>query len=203
MTSHSFPTRRSSDLDGSIDISSNQPGALVYLDGLYKGSTMSGNVFNIIAVSPGTHTLFLHLPGYADITQTITVSAGQISNANAVFTPVTPQSGATASAATGSIIVTSVPSGSQVSVDNQFRGVAPVTIYNVAPGTHIINLHLNGYSDYSTSVDVPANQVVQVPATLVPSGGTAAVPTRAGLSGAGALLALALGIVLLSARTRK
>jgi hypothetical protein len=194
----------SSSADGSIDITSNLPGALVYLDGLYKGSTQSGNIFNIIAVSPGTHTLFLHLPGYSDVTQTVQVSAGTISNVNAMFTPpATQQSGATATAATGSIIVTSAPSGGQVSVDNQFRGVAPVTIYNVAPGTHIVNLHLNGYSDWSTSVDVPANQVVQVSATLVPGSGTAPVPTRAGLSPVATLCALIIGAIFLSARNRK
>ncbi len=75
------------------------------------------------------------------------------------------------SPAIGSIVATSTPTGGQVYVDNQFRGVTPVTIYNVAPGTHIINLQLAGYSDYSTSVDVPANQVVQVSAALVSGSG--------------------------------
>jgi hypothetical protein len=189
---------------GSIDITSNQPGALVYLDGIYKGSTQSGNTFNTIAVSPGTHTLFLHLPGYKDITQTVEVFPGQITNVAAVFTPAaTQQSSATASPATGSIIVTSTPAGGQVTLDNQFRGVAPVTIYNVAPGTHIVNVHLNGFNDWSTSVDVPANQVVQVPATLVPGSGTATAPTRAGLSLAATLSALAAGVILTAARIRK
>ena len=194
----------SSSAYGSIDITSNLPGALVYLDGTYKGSTPSGSAYNIISISPGTHTLFLHLPGYSDITQTIQVSAGQISNANAVFTlPVTLQGSANAQAATGSIIVMSAPSGGQVSVDNQFRGVAPVTIYNIAPGTHIVNLHLNGYSDWSTSIDVPANQVIQVSATMVPGNGSATVPTRAGLSPVATFCALTLGVIFLSARNRK
>ena len=194
----------SSSAYGSIDITSNLPGALVYLDGLYKGSTQSGNIFNIISVSPGIHTLFLHLPGYTDITQTIDVTAGQISNVKAVFTsPASLQSTATSSPATGSILVTSTPAGGQVFVDNQFRGVAPVTIYNVAPGTHIINLQLSGYSDWSTSVNVPANQVVQVPATLVPGSGTTTAPTRAGLSMAATLCALAAGVILTGARIWK
>ena len=131
---------------GSIDITSNIPGALVYLDGIYKGSILSGNTFNIISVSPGSHTILLHVPGYSDVTQTVEVYAGQISYVNAVFTSSSAgqQSPAPSSPATGSIIVTSTPSGGQVSVDNQFRGIAPVTIYNVAAGTHIINLKLAG-----------------------------------------------------------
>ena len=113
------------------------------------------------------------------------------------------QAAAPSSAATGSMVVTSTPAGGQVFVDNQFRGVAPVTIYNVMAGTHVINLQLSGYSDWSTSVDVPANQVVQVPAALVPVTSTAPVPTRAGLSLTVPLSALAAGAIVMIAGKRK
>jgi hypothetical protein len=198
------PYSSSSDT-GSIDITSNLPGALVYLDGIYKGSIQSGMIFNVIAVSSGTHTMLLHLPGYTDVTRTVQVNTGQIADLNAVFTPSTSvqQSPATASPATGSILVTSSPSGGQVSVDNQFRGVAPVTIYNVAPGTHIINMQLTGYSNWSTSVDVSANQIVQVPATLTPIHGTLPAPTRAGLSLVTIIGALAVDAGILSSRIRR
>jgi hypothetical protein len=195
----------SSSETGSVDITSNLPGALVYLDGIYKGSIQYGTLFNIIAVSPGSHTLLLHLPGYTDVTQTLQVNTGQITNANAVFTPspVAQQSPPAASPGTGSVVVTSSPSGGQVYVDDQFRGVAPVTIYNVAAGTHIVNLKLAGYSDWSTSVDVPANQITQVPATFAPGSGTLPVPTRAGLSPVVVIGALVTGTVFLSFRARK
>jgi hypothetical protein len=199
-----IPLSSSSD-SGSIDITSSQPGALVYLDGIYKGTTQSGNIFNIIAVSPGSHTIILHLPGYTDFTQTLQVNAGQIANVNAVFTPspAVQQGPATASPATGSLIVTSSPAGGQISVDNQFRGVAPVTIYNIASGPHVINIQLTGYSDWSTSVNVPANQIVQVPATLVPISGSLPAPTRAGLSLVPIIGALAVGAFVLSLRARR
>ncbi len=189
---------------GSIDITSTVPGAVVYLDGIYKGSTQSGDSFNIISVDPGSHSLLLHLPGHTDFQQTVQVYAGRISDVNAVFTPlpVSQQSSST-SPAVGSIIVTSSPTGGQVYVDNQFRGVTPVTIYNVAQGTHIINLKLAGYSDYSTSVDVPANQMVQVPVTFVPGSGTTPVTTRAGISPVAIIGALVIGMVVLSSRFRK
>jgi hypothetical protein len=193
----------SSSAYGSIDITSTVPGALVYLDGIYKGSIQSGNTFNIISVDPGSHSLLLHLPGYSDFTQTVSVYAGQISDVNAVFSPSPANQGlATSSQAVGSVIVTSTPTGGQVYLNNQFRGVTPVTIYNVAQGTHIINLELPGYSDWSTSVDVPANEIVQVPATFIPSG-TTPVPTRAGLSPVAVIGALALGAVVMSSRFRK
>jgi hypothetical protein len=190
---------------GSIDITSSVPGAVVYLDGIYKGTTQPGNTFNIISIDPGSHDLILHVPGYTDFQQTVQVYTGQISDVNAVLTqiPVNQQGTSATSPAVGSIIVTSAPTGGQVYVDNQFRGVAPVTIYNVAPGTHIINLKLAGYSDYSTSVDVPANQVVQVPATFIPGGGPATVPTRAGLTPLVFIIALAFGGFVMVSRYRK
>jgi len=169
---------------GSIDITSNLPGALVYLDGIYKGSTISGNTFNVISVSPGSHTILLHNPGYTDFTQTVEVTGGQISYVNAIFSQpsVVPQSTAVSSGGAGSVIATSTPAGGQVYLDNQFRGVAPVTIYNVAPGTHIINMKLPGYNDWSTSVNVPGGQVTQVPAVFVAGSGTTPIPTRAVLT---------------------
>lgn len=170
---------------GSVDITSNLPGALVYLDGIYKGSTISGTTFNLISVSPGSHTVLLHIPGYTDFTQSVVVYVGQVSYVNAVFTQqsVVTQSTAVASGGAGSIVVTSTPAGGQVFLDDQFRGVAPVTIYNVVPGTHIINMKLPGYNDWSTSVTVPGGQVTQVPAVFVAGGSATPVSTtRAALS---------------------
>jgi hypothetical protein len=183
---------------GSIDISSDIPGAVIYLDGTYKGSTMSGSTFNIISVSPGSHTLLLHVPGYTDFTRTVQVSTGQIATVNAVFGQQAAgvlaqgaQPGVQGTLAGGSIIASSSPAGGEVYVDNQFRGVAPVTIYNVASGTHVINMKLAGYADWSSSVNVPAGQMVPVAASFTP--GTAAGPstTRASLPPTIALVALA------------
>ncbi len=186
---------------GSIDITSNPPGALVYLDGIYKGFTQTGDTFSIVSVNPGSHTILLHLPGYTDFTQTVQVNAGQISNVYAGFA--VQQSPTTSAQATGSIVATSSPSGGQVYVDNQLRGATPITIYNVATGTHIIDLKITGYSDWSSSVDVSANQMVPVSATLTPVSGTVPVSTRAGISPVVIIGALALGAVVMSSRFRR
>jgi hypothetical protein len=190
----------SSSEEGSIDVTSNMPGALVYLDGIYKGAIQPDNSFDIIAVSPGSHNILLHLPGYTDFSQAVQVNAGQISNVNAVLTPESPP---TSAAATGTIIVTSSPTGGQVYVDNQLRGAAPVTIYNVAAGTHIINIKLTGYSDWSSSVNVPVNQVAQVSATLTKGSGTVSVTPSIGLSMFAIIGGLAIVTVVLSFRIRK
>ncbi|HTY16081.1 MAG TPA: PEGA domain-containing protein [Methanoregulaceae archaeon] len=190
---------------GSIDIASDIPGALVYLDGIYKGITLPGDSFNIIAVDPGAHTLLLHLPGYPDFTEGVQVDAGQVSYVSAVFSeptgnpPVTPPP----SPAVGGMVVTTVPAGGQVYVDNQFRGVAPVTIYNVPAGSHIVNIDLAGYTGWSSSIDLPPGQMIQVPATLVPGEGGSPVPTQAGLSSVPLLGAIAIGLGVVFLRGRR
>jgi hypothetical protein len=136
-----------------------------------------------------------------DYTQTIQVSAGRITEVNAVFArPAAALQGIPSPSSTGggAIIVSSVPSGGQVWVDDQFRGVAPVTIYNLAPGNHIVNMKLTGYSDWSTSVQVQAGQMIQVPATFTP--GTGTVPTRAGLPAAVILAGLAIAVFIAGKR---
>ena len=190
---------------GSIDITSATPGSLIYLDGIYKGSVISGTTFSLISVTPGSHTILIHVPGYPDITRSVQVEGGQISTVDAVYTapPAGQQSFAPSSTSSGSIVVTSTPSGGQVTVDNQFRGVAPVTIYNVAAGNHIINMKLAGYSDWSSSVDVPPNQMAQVHATLTPGSGSPPVPTRPGLSLFAILGAFAVVAVAVAYRLRR
>ena len=90
-----------------------------------------------------------------------------------------------------------------MSVDNRARGVAPVTIYNVAAGTHIVNIRLNGYSDWSSSVDITANQMIQVPATLAPGSGVLPISTRPGLSGLVIIGALAIAMTVMAARWKR
>ncbi len=85
----------SSSTDGSIDLTVNVPGSLVYLDGIYKGAVRDGNVFNLVALSPGSHTLLVHAPGYNDFTQTVQIYAGQTASANAASHLITDPSGCT------------------------------------------------------------------------------------------------------------
>ena len=70
-------------------------------------------------------------------------------------------------APTGSISVTSSPSGAGISFDGiPINAIAPYTITDVEPGYHTIELSLDGYEDWSTSVQVTAGETSYVNATL-------------------------------------
>nr|QNO55064.1 hypothetical protein FPOEFMDM_00049 [Methanosarcinales archaeon ANME-1 ERB7]QNO55136.1 hypothetical protein MNNOGLJF_00050 [Methanosarcinales archaeon ANME-1 ERB7] len=70
-------------------------------------------------------------------------------------------------APTGSITVTSSPSGAGISFDGTpINAITPYTITDVEPGYHTIELSLDSYEDWSTSVPVTAGETSYVNATL-------------------------------------
>ncbi len=72
---------------------------------------------------------------------------------------------------TGSIYVTSVPSGAGIRLDGAATGgVTPATLTDVPAGLHQIILTLAGYADWGQSVIVASGQTSTVSATLVPGG---------------------------------
>lgn len=181
------PVLTSSPTYGSISVTSAPAGAGVYLDGTYQGRTGLGQPFNIVSVQPGTHGIHLSLPGYQDYSATITVNSG-------VITPVFVKFVAAPAQTDGNINIASSPSGAEVYVDNVYQGYSPLTVHNVASGTHSVLMKLSGYDDWQTAVQVTAGQTVPVTATFTPS----PVPTKSGVFPA-ALLA-ALGIIAILVR---
>ncbi len=145
---------------GYIQVGSTPSGAGIYLDGTYQGRTVSGDTFDISNVVPGSHIIQLTLQGYEDYTSTVTVSAGQTVLVNAALSrnPVSPT--------TGSIEVISAPSGAEVYVDNVYRGYTPMTVQNIAPGSHVVLLQLGGYENWQSTVTVNAGKTTSVSATF-------------------------------------
>ena len=67
---------------------------------------------------------------------------------------------------TGSIQVSSTPSGAKAYLDGAEKGTTPLTISNVAVGSHTVKLTMEGYKDYQVSVSVTGGQTATVSATL-------------------------------------
>lgn len=69
---------------------------------------------------------------------------------------------------TGAISLTSTSSGAKVFLDaGQYMGKTPLTIDKVSPGKHKVTLVLADYEKYEQEVDVIADKLVNVSATLV------------------------------------
>jgi hypothetical protein len=152
-----------------VSIMSNPPGAAVYGDGVYKGTTRSGSPLVSTQVIPGTHTLLLTRAGYQDYSTTGTVVAGRNYDLEFTLIPVPNPT-------TGAISVTSSPIGAQVYVNNVFRGYSPLTVDSLTPGMYTVVLKLSGYEDWQSSTTVTAGQTAQLSATMIPKS-TPVIPT--------------------------
>ncbi|MCK4731421.1 MAG: PEGA domain-containing protein, partial [Methanophagales archaeon] len=121
-------------------------------DGSYKGKTPK----TITGASAGSHTIKLSKSGYNDYTRTTSVIAGETKRINLNLRQ-----------ATGSISVTSSPSGASVYLDGSLKGKTPKTITGVSAGSHTIKLSESGYIDYTRTTSVKAGETKQIYAKLV------------------------------------
>ena len=76
---------------------------------------------------------------------------------------------------TGSVMITSTPSGAEVYLDNEYHGTTPNTINAVPAGNHFVEVRERGYRTWSQNVTVTGGSTVSVSPSLVPV--AAAVPT--------------------------
>lgn len=153
-----------------ISVSSSPPGASVYLDDSYEGTTP----ITIPSISYGTHTLKLTLTGYQEKSETITISDSTRSFSYNLpkITTSTQTIPPTISKFYSNIKISSTPSGAVVNLDGIFRGFTPLTINDVQFGSHNLKLSLSGYQDYYTSITVTEGSWIFGPYTLVPSPST-------------------------------
>jgi hypothetical protein len=156
-----------------VSISSNPSGANVYGDGVYIGQTRSGSPLTFTNVKPGVHTLRLTKSGYQDYETTQNVVAGQDYVVSVTLNPVQNPT-------TGGISVISAPSGAEVYLNNAFKGLTPITLDSLAPGSYTVLVKLSGYQDWQATQQVTAGQTSQISATLIPTAATP-TPTQTGL----------------------
>jgi hypothetical protein len=146
---------------GSIYVDSTPSGAEIYFNGNYRGLSP----LTISGIWPGSYTIEAEKTGYQPYSTTTTVSSGTRSN---VFCPLTKLD------TSGSLYVMSDPSRSSVYLDAVYKGSTPITLSNLASGTHIVQLDHAGYYDWKSTVEVPNGGTKTVSATLnpMPTSGT-------------------------------
>ena len=174
-----------SETTGRIDVASSPTGADVYLDGIHQGKTTSTGPFTISNVRVGTHTVRVAMSGYHDYTTSVDVRGATTSYVSAALQPASMS-------ATGSIAVASSPSGAEIYIDNAYKGITPLTVDGISAGTHTVMVALNGYNDWSTSVQVGAGSIASASASLSPVSAPTAKAGVAPFAAIGALAALGL-----------
>lgn len=140
---------------GSVYVESSPSGASIYFNGNYRGTAP----LTIYDVWPGSYTIQAELNGYRTYTTTTSVSSGTRSN---VYCPLSPID------TSGSLYILSDPTNAKVVLDGLYRGNTPLTLNNLASGTHIVELDHPGYYDWKSTVVVPAGGTKTVSGTLNP-----------------------------------
>ncbi len=141
--------------EGWIQIRCNVDGAAVSFDGQYKG-TISANELTVPVYTTGTpyNEYTVEKSGYYSASGSITMpAAGQTRTYTATLSPIPTQP---PTPVYGSIRVESSPSGAAIYWNGNYRGVAPLTISEVVPGSYSIEADLSGYRSYSTTTTVYA-----------------------------------------------
>ena len=160
---------------GSVSVSSTPTGARIYLDGTDTGYITPRTLAGVPA---GSHTVSCSMTGYTDTSQTVTVIAGRTSTVRLTLTRQAP--------VTGSVSVSSTPTGATVSLDGKSTGSkTPVTLTGISAGSHTVSCRMTGYTDASQTVTVSAGQTTGVVLNLPALGTTTgsiyvtSTPTRA------------------------
>ena len=141
-----LPPLTNQPVTGSISARSTPTGATILVDGVNKGTTP----ITFTGISAGSHTIVLKKTGYTDYSTSVTVTAGQTASVSATLTnqPVT-----------GSISVSSSPTGASVYLDGTYSGkTTPTSITGVTAGSHTVRCTKSGYIDQSQFVTVYAGK---------------------------------------------
>ena len=137
-------------------MSTTPSGAVIILDGTDTGVVTPATLKNVVA---GSHTIQCTKTGYTSASQGVTVQAGKTATVKMTLQVNTPS--------TGSISVSSTPSGASILLDGANTGaVTPSTLKNVAAGSHTIQCTKTGYTSTSQGVTVQAGKTVTVKMTL-------------------------------------
>ena len=157
---------------GALSVLSTPPGASVVLDGIDRKTITPAALSDVVL---GTHTVILHLAGYVDGRQSVTVKAGTTSIVQVVLSkkpdaskppvepskppvepskppvkPVTPP----VQVETTTVHVASTPASAAVVLDGKNTGMLTPATLVVEPGSHVVSLKLAGYVGLTRTVSV-------------------------------------------------
>ena len=148
---------------GSITIKSKPSDAKILIDGKEAGTTPA----TINDIECGTHIVELKVEGYKIWNENVEVKPNKDSSFTAVLHEMT-----------GAISIKSDPSNAMILIDGKKAGATPTTIKDLSPGTHKVNISMNGYSVWSESVEVEAEKEKELTAELLEIRGTVNINSK-------------------------
>lgn len=128
---------------GTISITTNPPDASVFIDGTNVGLTPYTND----NINSGTYKLLLRKKGYADISESIKISAGKTHSVYKDLSAIT------------TLKINSEPSGADVMLNNKSAGKTPYVNNLTLPGEYNVTISKEGYKTYTEKIIITDTQV--------------------------------------------
>ena len=135
----------------SVNISSEPSDATILIDNSERGTTPQ----TIKGLSLGTHKIEVRMTGYEDWNENITVKTDKDNTVNALLQKIT-----------GSINIQSDPSNATILIDGNKAGTTPATIKDLSPGTHMVDISMEGHAEWRESVEIISGEKIDLTATL-------------------------------------
>jgi hypothetical protein len=131
------------ELTGRLRIESTPSGAAITVDGMETGQVTPATIENLSVIS--THQIVLQLAGYNP-----RVYSAERVEADSTRTLSHPFSRRTAS-----LTVVSQPAGAEIWIDGTQVGATPLPIERVSYGQHKVTVRLEGYAEWSQTLQIP------------------------------------------------
>lgn len=145
---------------GSLTIRSFPSGGVVKVDAVERGVTP----LKIRGLIPDSYNVRVSIPGYLSWIGIVDVAAGRDTSVYAML------SNQGTVVHTGTLSMTSEPSGATVTIDNGNRGRTPFLLQNLIPGIYQVTVSLPGYKSETVPARISADTTTElhVPLTQAP-----------------------------------
>ena len=150
---------------GTLTVTTEPEGALVFLDGEERGTTP----LELEALPFGDYALRVERPGYLSEELSAALTGEEpLANVELVLLP-----------APAYLLVRSSPGGARVVIDGQRIGTTPTERYGVAPGNRVVRIERKGYLPWEDTVSARSGETIDVDAILTRDGRASRDPSPA------------------------
>ena len=145
-------------ITGQVNVTSGPSGASIAIDGQPHETTP-----RVVTLDEGPHEIVVTMEGYETFTQTVQIQAGSMIPIHAMLIPLPAVS-------TGTVNISSDPSGATVLIDGQDKGTTPLSRLAIPVGTHRIEIRREDYESQFQNIEVRGGRNPDVHVTLERSG---------------------------------
>ncbi|MBT7349179.1 PEGA domain-containing protein, partial [candidate division WWE3 bacterium] len=145
---------------GSISVKSKPSDAKIFIDGREAGTTPE----TIKDIDCGAHTVKLMMEGYCEWSENVEIKPNKESGLTAVLQEMA-----------GSVSIMSKPSNAMILIDGNEIGTTPAIVGDLSPGTHMVNISMDGYDAWSQSVEIDSKQQKELTAILEEATGSVSI----------------------------